>query len=327
MDERLVSYHLGQLSAAEAAELERAMGEDVELAERSRRLGALLDKLESYSVPAPPAGLADGVMQRVAGFRDTTVRLEEAGSALPSGLEAERSGSAMWSVRELVGLAAAITIFVGIFLPAHYRARYVARRDGCQANLAQIGRAVASYAGDHGGAMPFAGYAADSSWLRGNPLGLRYLPNSRHVYVLPKYGYVKRMRIFVCPGRREDVVMEAEEPEQFDGFAQAANISYSSQHVGRVGLRINIHTRMPILADRNPFVGRDRFDVWEHLDVNSDAHGRGTGQNVLYRDGSVDWRESAQAGPGGDNIWLIGQQRRYLGIEEPLQATDAFLIP
>ncbi|MFQ6048214.1 MAG: hypothetical protein ACE5K7_02495 [Phycisphaerae bacterium] len=326
IDQRLLDYRLGRLEAGEAAELERLIAAVPEIADRSRRLGRLCDLLDSYDVPEPPAGLEQRVLNRVRA-EEAGISLQPAGSALPTEAEGRLSGWPMVSVRELVGLAAAITIFVGVLMPGYWRGQYIARRNECAANLGQIGLALAAYANEHDGALPFAGYVREASWLRPPQPGVRFASNSRHIYLLAKRGYVGHLRIFVCPGRSDGIAMQTEDPEQFDDFAEPANISYSTHNPGRRSLRISIDGRMAVVGDRNPFVHDGRFEVREALDVNSDAHGRGLGQNVLYCDGSVGWRDSAAAGPGGDNIWLAGQQRRYRGTETPLYVTDAFLIP
>jgi len=328
LEQWLLDYHLGQLEPEQTQRISRVIAEDAEVAAQSRRVERLVGRLDGYAAPEPPADLAGKVLARVESFKATTVRLEEAGSPAAAGeAGGGESGWRLWSVRELVAMAAALAVIVGVFFPAAYRVRSVARRDQCQANLAQLGHSMAGYAADHDEALPYAGHIPNTVWLRAGEPNQPVATNTRHLYRLVKEGRISRMRLFVCPGSRTDMPMEVDDPTAMDDFADAANVSYSFQSQGKRPLRINLRFRLPVLADRNPFIRGGQFRVGGRTDVNSNAHGRGKGQNVLYWDGSVLWRDSAAAGPEGDNIWLAGQQRQYQGTEEPLSESDAFLIP
>jgi len=328
LDQWLLDYHLGQLGPQEAQRVSRLIAEDAEVAAQSRRVERLLGRLDGYAAPEPPSDLPDKVLARVESFKATTVRLEEAGSPTAAGeTGGGKSGWRLWSVRELIAMAAALAVIVGVFFPAAYRVRSIARRDQCQANLAQLGYSMASYAADHDEALPYAGHVPGAVWLRAGEPNRPVAANTRHLYRLVKEGHVSRMRLFICPSSKNDRPMEVDDPTATDDFADASNVSYSFQNQGKRPLRINVLVRLPVLADRNPFIRGGQFRVGGRTDVNSDAHGRGKGQNVLYWDGSVFWRDSAAAGPEGDNIWLAGQQRQYQGTEDPLSETDAFLIP
>jgi hypothetical protein len=327
LEQWLLDYHLGQLEPEQARRVSRLIAEDAAVAAQSRRVERLVARLDGYTVSEPPADLADKVLARVESFKATTVRLEEAGSPAAAGEAGGESGWRLWSVRELVATAAALAVIVGVFFPAAYRVRSVARRDQCQANLAQLGQSMAGYAADHDDALPYAGHVPGAVWLRTAEPNQPVAANTRHLYRLVKEGRVSRMRLFICPASRNDRPMEVDDPTALDDFADASNVSYSFQNQGKRPLRINVRVRLPVLADRNPFIRGGQFRVPGRTDINSDAHGHGKGQNVQYWDGSVLWRDSAAAGPGGDNIWLAGQQRQYRGTEEPLGETDAFLIP
>jgi len=67
MDDWLLDDHLGQLMPEERRDLADAMSRDPALAERHRRLQRVLEPLDSYSVPGPPANLADRIIARVSG--------------------------------------------------------------------------------------------------------------------------------------------------------------------------------------------------------------------------------------------------------------------
>jgi prepilin-type processing-associated H-X9-DG protein len=77
--------------------------------------------------------------------------------------------------------------------------------------------------------------------------------------------------------------------------------------------------RVPIMADCPPFDGRGRGGAG-----NSRAHG-GTGQNVLFIDGSVRFVTSRQVTPG-DDMYLNFDDRILAGVREGdtvLAASDA----
>lgn len=83
---------------------------------------------------------------------------------------------------------------------------------------------------------------------------------------------------------------------------------------------------MAILADRNPLFTAGRLRKDRMSRAVSENHAR-TGQNVLYLDMHVDWTTRPDVGVMGDNIYLSGTRREYVGDEAPVGPTDSFLLP
>jgi len=85
----------------------------------------------------------------------------------------------------------------------------------------------------------------------------------------------------------------------------------------------------PVAADRNPHLdNRSEADIDPHR--NSAAH-QGLGQNVLYKDGRVEWRKDVTCGIGGDNIYTYGGDPNGIipennGYGGPFGIYDTYLV-
>jgi type II secretory pathway pseudopilin PulG len=93
---------------------------------------------------------------------------------------------------------------------------------------------------------------------------------------------------------------------------------------------------LPILADRNPYTRTDlvRQPVVtpaDHPEANSPNHG-GTGQNVLYLQGEVEWHDSPRCGPVRDdglpdNIYWPDSGNPTDPLAVPVDLKDSYLAP
>ncbi|MHC4065178.1 MAG: hypothetical protein ACYSUI_11875 [Planctomycetota bacterium] len=324
-DETLLDFLLERCDEAEAARIAAVLQQDEEQATRFERLAGTLKPLESWTAPEPRAGMVDDILDAIAA--QEPVKFVPAASTLPSGSDRPSRGSPIISLRELVALAACITIFVGVFVPALNKARFNSRRHRCANNLGSLFRGTSSYATANAGLLPFAGQAPGRPWLgkEGRPRA----SNRRHLLPAARGRYF-RLRILICPAREGDTPMDPADLASCDDFPSGDNCSYDLQHMAgptpRQLARV-ARLRLTFLSDANPLFDGARF----HADVdperaNSTSHG-GVGQNVVHFDGSTAWYDSPQRGPTGDNIWQAGARRHYEGTEEPASATDAFLIP
>ena len=80
------------------------------------------------------------------------------------------------------------------------------------------------------------------------------------------------------------------------------------------------------MSDPNPlFIGGRFQETVDPTHANSPAHG-GRGQTVLLIDGSTRKLTSPIYGADRDNLWLVGDIRRYTGTETPTDAHAPFLI-
>jgi len=91
----------------------------------------------------------------------------------------------------------------------------------------------------------------------------------------------------------------------------------------------------PLIADLSPLFERLPNDYSKPfklqldadlLSINSNNHNR-RGQNVLFRDGSVDFMKRRDIGIQQDDIFTLRDTRVYHGCEVPSCETDDFLAP
>ncbi len=118
----LLGYHLGLVDDETKARVEAAFASSEELHAALRNVARRVSLLNADEAPAPPANLEARILdriertQKVLPFRQTASpqRLR-----LPSAQDAAVTRSQpLMSMREVVGLAAAILRFAGFFLPS-----------------------------------------------------------------------------------------------------------------------------------------------------------------------------------------------------------------
>lgn len=291
------------------------------------RLRRLMSPLECDVADAPP-GLARRVIDRIEAARLTIpIRaMRRDGAELQPGTETS-GGAPLLTLREVIGLAAAIAVFVGIFVPGYQTARRAALRTACLNNVRAIGGGYAVYQAANADQLPFAGASLPgASWLRTDEPGVLRTSNSRHVFQLVRRRMVDP-NAFHCPGRPHDYPLNADAVDQFEDFPDPRNNSYATilypeRHRGTA-----FQSGMPLLADMNPMIDGGRRVDGVRPGSNSRSHAGPAGQHVLRADGSAAWTVTPQAGPDGDDIYHIAGVNHYRGFENPRSQTDAFLIP
>jgi len=315
----LIGYRLGLLDRDEAACVAAALRESPELQAEHEALAETLAPLSMLEVEPAGAALVRQILDRVNEGPPATLPFQPL-APVESGEMSGGGGGVSW--RELVGLAAAIALFVGVFIPAYQRQRTASQRVLCMDNLRQIGAAETQYAAAFGGVLPFAG-GTEQPWLAGDPAG-RYAPNSRHPYLMVKGRWIPP-HMFVCPGRPNDRPMSSDAIEVSDGFPELCNVSYSTPALSAALRQSQCVDGFPLIVDQNPQFPEGKFSPREHL--NADSHGYAAGQNVARDDGSVIWTDSTRVGPGGDDIMRLNDVFEYHGFERMLSVSDAMLAP
>jgi hypothetical protein len=337
LESLLLDLHLKRLDPGQAEVVEDAIAHSPELATQSQSLRQLLGLLDRYEIPEPPANLAESVLARING-QPAVIPFPQAAVSLPNGNTHELSSSPVLSLRELIAIAACITLFIGVFVPGYYRARNIASRQQCRTNMAQIFGGMATYAAANDDSLPFAGFVQDGYWTPQRIAGVRRASNTRPVYLLVRERYIADPRAFICPSAPDGRPMLVEDPDDykdFHDFAEQANNSYSfvfsnSEEPARLEIIRGDDGRMVLVGDRNPlFDGRavHRVNPYDEESFNSPTHENGAGQNVLYATGQVGWFTTPLVGVNRDNIYRAGQIARYLGNERPSYPTDSFIIP
>ena len=348
-DQGLLDYELGMLGHAERAQVERVLSASPELQHQQVILREAFAGLDQWNQPAAPDYLVSQVLAGVASaernsvFAGDSILSGNPASALPPASGRGGSGSGpILTIRELVAIAACITLFVGIFVPAGVKARNMAWKARCQGNLEIFMTGMAAYAETYAGQVPFAGTPfagtpfagtqAGVSWRRSEP-GVLRTSNTRHPYLVVKLRFVKDPKVFICPTQKHARPMIADDYQRFTDVAEKANFAYAYHNMGgKERPRWGVNPKMVMMADASPLSGKSGPHHLSPYPVteNSLNHDREDGQNVLRCDGSVRWEKSPNVGVYGDNIWtpatksIIAPER--FGFAVPVSATDSFLI-
>ncbi len=327
----LLDLHLGQLETDEADLVRRALAASPELTAKDRNLRQLRGLLDRFEIPEPPSHLADMVMARIK-TQTAVLPFERAASVIPTGTTGNLSASPVLSLRELIAIAACITLFVGIFVPGYFKVRNLAYRNYCMNNQRQIWQGMANYAQDNNGYAAWAGYVPNGYWLPTKTPNVHRVSNTRPVFKLLQGNYVPHAKVFICPANQQSRPMLAEDYRLFTDFTEPANNSFSYQCFNTAqGWRIeDMNPRMALLADRNPLFdsrAAHRLNPYEEDTINSAAHGDAAGQNVIHLNGQCAWYDRPTIGVNNDNIYRAGQIVRHEGNEEPTGETDNLLIP
>lgn len=242
---------------------------------------------------------------------------------------------------ELLVVVAIISLLVTILVPTLTRARDLARRATCAANLSAVGKAVSIYmTGDApAGRGPSVGNNTNARWdaigakrtEAYNPANSTAQCPSRDWWMLVVQNMVQSAA-FLCtavPGVMSPTGVNADGTpwEDFkadlstDAMPKPRGLTYSLQLQRKgPGYKYAIgaadSSSLVIAADRSPIA-----TAWEAFDgggkvktpdsalktLNSASHGQeqgvNAGQNVLCKDASAKWASTPRAGVDGDNIW------------------------
>jgi len=330
LESLLLDWHLGRLDATQSVQITEALARSPVLTLQSDRLRALLNLLDADEV-VPPPDLARTVC---AGIQERTkvIPMPEV-SAARSAQEVAVRGPSL-ALRDVIAIAACVTLFVGIAVPGYFKARNVSMRHRCLDNLRQVSGAMTSYSQAHAGFLPYADYIPGGAWLPGRTRNVPRASNTRHVFKLVRQGYVTNIRIFVCPASKDGRPMLADDYRQFTDFAERANNSYSFLFMNwPQGRRLEDMRQGPcrgmvFVADRNPHFAEPPGTVERAVAArlsNSLLHEDGAGQNAIRVDGSGGWFTNPNIGVDHDDIYKAGGLEQYQGTEQPVSETDTFL--
>lgn len=328
-DARLLDQHLTRAQAGVSEPSPIIPGRPAQVASLLRTLD-----LGTRHEPAPATDLATRTLARIAAARQRERLAEQIETFRAPGL----GRGLAW--RQIGSIAALLLLSTALLLPVLDRNRSAAERLACASHLAQAGYGLGAYAQDHLGVMPHAPTQAGASWwnVGRTPRSSEALQqsNAAHLYLMVRSGHT-RAEDLACPGN-PDQPAPGEMTDQLHDWRspQAASYSYQSQFT-RQHPRLEERAQLPVLADKNPLfvvrLGRVQHDPDVPLSASSRLH-RGTGQNLLWTDGSVRWSSQpriALPSRNGlavpDNIWTASGVTRYQGNERLQDAEDVFLIP
>jgi hypothetical protein len=274
---------------------------------------------------------------------------------------------------ELVVVTATMTLLLGILMPALNRSRQTPVRLVCQTNLMGIGQAMMVYASENDGEFPRAGVG--TTWSTDGIIGGLWDRVDRErafyrgvatitssLYLLVKFTNVTPKQ-FVCKadeGTQEFKLRKVHTrarnllvvwdfgnggrnprtgeryPYPGDFCSYSYHMPYDDPRTGETFRILDVfNPATPVCADRNPFLDKNAVGV--QVGDNAATH-EGRGQNVLFKDGSVDFSMVPTCGLRDDNIYTYGGDRNLGGGTPegtapagdgdgaPLGPKDAYLV-
>jgi hypothetical protein len=237
--------------------------------------------------------------------------------------------------RDVLSTAAVLMVATSVVWTLAGAASHYSQRASCLTGLGGVASAMTGYANDYRDGLPMATASmGGGTWWdvqRDKPTS-----NSSNLFTLARKGYTA-LSSLACVGNPDACRSAQCETDAMD-WANLNEVSYSYQIMfGPHRPAWNGTTRSVVLADRSPVVRRAILGEAIRPDENSPSHD-GSGQNVLFSDGSAQWLRSPVLS-SGDNIWLPMPMRVELrmiqtptaieihGVELPRSPDDAFVGP
>jgi len=338
--EELLGYLLGALEPEEHRRVDRLLVErpelQEELAEMRQRLVPLARVEETEAKQEFPAGLARRACEYVArqarrvGSAPATMSTETAldktaldnmgavdtadterlavGSAVMSGPEVVMSpivprfsAGGSWQLPDFIVVAAVAALVFSLLTPALVASRNQTRLAACQDNLRRIGMGLFNYAeANHNRFVPIA---------QSGPLSVAgaYAP------VLKSGGWVDREHLFFCGSAVQDGLMEVTTiPSLHDlekAFRQNSEELAQLQSImgGSYGYSLGYYEQDRYYGPMN--LGRSYRVIMADtpnyaLAARVSSNHGGSGQNMLFEDGSIRFSQSPSVGTAGDSIFV-----------------------
>ncbi len=321
-DDWLLDDQLGLLSDDDRQRLHERLRDDPELAARHRRLQRVLEPLDAWTTPPPPADLVERILDDIADRHENAPVVREV--FLPYG----GSGGRRLAMHDLLAVAAVIAFFFAILFPSMSVVRQRSHRAACASNLATVGRGVSAYALANRDALPYQPVGGRSSFL---PAGgarsahVVYAPNSRSLMLIARLRLVP-VRVFICPSGKRRVPLKYTDLDAPGAAPDVQLCNYDSLNMAGATPSYSAAARLPYMSDANPLFADQKFNAVNPVVTNSPNHGK-RGQNILLLDGTVRWSIDPNSGHRNDNIWQAGNITRYTGTEVQESADDTFLVP
>jgi len=333
----LFDYCLGLTSEEETAQAEQLISSNSQAAEMHLKFETALSPLKTLESESCPDELAEGTIWRLNNqARSSQLRLEQ----LLAGEQAkgEASKGRFWkNFGEVLATAAAITLIAGVVIGPLNLARQKSRQLDCTAQLMRIGQGISSYSNDHDGQLPAVATAMGAPWWKVGYQGTENHSNTRHIWLLPKGGYVDPAD-FVCPGSCRSKTLklvDSSQTQNYNDFPSRKHVTYSFRIRCNKSEEKSTGVRKVLIADVSPLFERLPDDYSESLKLrlnkellnrNSVNHKR-RGQNLLFCDGSAEFVKTRRIGIQEDDIFTLRDTDTYEGVEVPSCETDAFLAP
>jgi len=332
----LFDYCIGLTSQKEASEAEALISSNKEAAEIHSKLKAAIAPLDSLEPEPCPDELVEHTIWRVRNLADSSQRQLQQLLASEQTRNVITKSQLWWNLGKIAAVAAAIMLTIGVLIPTLKATRHRSWRQNCQKYMGNIFQGISDYISDHDGQVPAVATTAGAPWWKVGDQGNENHSNTRHIFLLPKGGYVD-IRNFVCPGcmGEKSLKLNDSQIKILKDFPSRRYVTYSFQiSCDRMGSS-KLLCRKVLMADWNPLFERMPEDFSEQLQLclnrelltlNSNNHNR-RGQNVLFGDGSVEFLKTRFIGISDDDIYTLQDTDIYQGCEVPSCETDFFLAP
>jgi len=331
----LFDYCIGLTSEEQSAEVLTLISSNDEAAEIHSKLKAALAPLETVQPEPCPDDLAERTILRIHDLaRSSQLQLQQ----LLAGEQARTVTvrSPFWrNAGKMVAAAAVVLIALGTFQSSSNFARQRYHENRCRAQMGSIFRGLSDYIDDNDGKMPVVATEAGAPWWWVAHQGRENHSNTRCMWVLVKSDYVDPAD-FVCPGRRQKVVIrfELSEVKNYNDFPSRQHMAYSNRICCKIPTVDTLAAKV-IIADLSPLFEALPSDSSRPLNirvdegllsVNSINHNY-RGQNILIGDGSSRFMRTRSFGITRDDIYTLQNITNYNGTERPANEADNFLAP
>lgn len=303
--EQLIGYLLNAVEPEERAAVEEHLQQDEGLRREFDLLRSSLHPLScDASHHAPPPGLAQRCCQYVYS------RVELMPAALSPAAAAEYGSRRRWSWLDF-SVAGAIAAAVAFLLvPAIYQSHLYSQKIQCQDNLQHVGAALANYSDRNGGYYPAASPKLPISAATLVTQG--YLPDS--AVVCPSSPQSAEQPLSVAPPEQSHALQWDEIAKMLSRFS-SYGYTLGFRDGDKLLLQKNQHRKsFPLSSDMPGTTPADK-------PANSPNHG-GSGQNVLFEDGHVEYLNSAKM-QNGDDIFRNADGEVAPGVDRD----DAVIVP
>ena len=319
---------------------------------RAMALVRQMQVLDAYPADDSDSSLVDATLARI----DRWEAASEASMRVQSGRLRN------FRLSDFISVAALILVGVGVLLPIAARVREQSLSTACANNMRSLHAGLDSYARDHQGLLPaVASFANVGSLFSAQPparpntlstSGLQsdgntpiYLQNTptaptELVFQIPGGIVVIRQGSRDWSGSNHGehlkhlLELGYNESQSLQCPACAAGKPCFAYRVPARGQRFVLDTpgRTVVVADSNPMIEARRMGFNSESRVVNSSNHRGSGQNLLFSDGAIEWKTSPilTTSPANsmDNIWLPrdGRGREVMELRSwPSLAADNFV--
>jgi hypothetical protein len=331
----LFDYCLDLTSKEHTAEAQALISTNQEAAEIYSKIKSSLEPLESIELQICPDDLVESTISFINENKHSSQHQLEQLLAFEQAKKVPVRIGFWGNLVEMAAVAASIMLIVGVLVPTMGYARQKHLQKQCGTQLGSFFRGLSNYMDDHDGNQPSVASTAGAPWWKVGYQGAENQSNTRRVYLLVREKYVEP-EIFICPGNKTggNLKIEPSKIRDYKDFPDRRYVTYSFQISCRTTKSGNLQCRKVIMADLSPLFEelpnfdsslRVRLDK-ELLTINSSGHNR-RGQNVLFRDGHVEFLKTRHTSDAHDDIFTLQDTDIYHGVEVPSCETDFFLAP